>query len=415
MAEKRIPFELRLERVWERREEFLEMNPACTVPVLREENGLAVADSYAICEYLEEAYPDTGLLGGTLAERAEVRRLVAWFDGKFAAEVTSHLLYEKQLKRLLGRGNPDASAIRVGYANMRPHLEYLGWLAETRPWLAGPRISLADFAAAGHLSALDYIGDVGLEPERVREAVVRPHEVAPELPRLAGRAGQRPGAARPLRRPGFLSRPASALPPLRRRGVEFEVPPASSARPASGAEPRRALPIRRAPPHVPSAGAAPPRSSSASALSGARERACATSRSASAGPAELPLRRAAQHPGVARDGSSATAPVQVLQRLGVALHGAEGEGAVQQQGRVVRRQGQRHGRGGEGAVGVAGQHPGVARIREGAARAAGPRPLRRAKSSSRSAPRSVSPSASKGQGGAVPAPSPPPAASHPRA
>jgi glutathione S-transferase len=160
MAEKRVPFELRLERVWERREEFLEMNPACTVPVLREENGLAVADSYAICEYLEEAYPDTSLLGGTLAERAEVRRLVAWFDGKFAAEVTVHLLYEKQLKRLMGRGNPDASAIRVGYANMRPHLEYLGWLAETRTWLAGPNISLADFAAAGHLSALDYIGDV---------------------------------------------------------------------------------------------------------------------------------------------------------------------------------------------------------------------------------------------------------------
>jgi len=160
MAEKGIPFELRMERVWDRREEFLEMNPACTVPVLREENGLAVADSYAICEYLEEAYPDTGLFGRTLAERAEVRRLVAWFDGKFAAEVTAHLLYEKQLKRLLGRGNPDASAIRVGYANMRPHLEYLGWLAETRAWLAGPRISLADFAAAGHLSALDYIGDV---------------------------------------------------------------------------------------------------------------------------------------------------------------------------------------------------------------------------------------------------------------
>src|SRR3712207_1861180 len=88
MAEKGIPCELRLERVWERREEFLEMNPACTVPVLREENGLAVADSYAICEYLEEAYPDTGLFGRTLAERAEVRRLVAWFDNKFAAEVT---------------------------------------------------------------------------------------------------------------------------------------------------------------------------------------------------------------------------------------------------------------------------------------------------------------------------------------
>ena len=160
LAEKRIPFELRVERVWERRPEFLEMNAAGTVPVLQEPNGLAIADSYAICEYLDEAYPEIGLLGRTLAERAETRRLVAWFDGKFAGEVTRNLLFEKQMKRLLGRGNPDASAIRAGYQNLRPHLEYIGWLAETRAWLAGPQISLADIAAAAQLSALDYIGDV---------------------------------------------------------------------------------------------------------------------------------------------------------------------------------------------------------------------------------------------------------------
>jgi glutathione S-transferase len=160
MAEKRIPFELRLERVWERRPEFQELNAACTVPVLQEENGLAIADSSAICEYLDEAYPDITLFGRTLAERAEVRRLVAWFDGKFGQEVTGNLYYEKQMKRLLGRGNPDAAVIRAGYANLRPHLDYLGWLAETRPWLAGLHVSLADFAAAAHLSVLDYIGDV---------------------------------------------------------------------------------------------------------------------------------------------------------------------------------------------------------------------------------------------------------------
>ncbi len=160
LNEKRIPFELRLERVWERRDEFLDMNPAGTVPVLAEENGLILADSYAICEYLDEAYPETPLLGRTLGERAEVRRLVAWFDGKFAREVTANLYYEKQMKRLIGRGNPDAGALRAGYANLKPHLDYLGWLAETRLWLAGGTLSLADLAAAAHLSALDYIGDV---------------------------------------------------------------------------------------------------------------------------------------------------------------------------------------------------------------------------------------------------------------
>jgi glutathione S-transferase len=160
LNEKRIPFELRVERVWERRAEFMDMNPAGTVPVLAEENGLVLADSYAICEYLDEAYPELPLMGRTLGERAEVRRLVAWFDGKFAREVTANLYYEKQMKRLMGRGNPDAAALRAGYANLKPHLDYLGWLAETRLWLAGNFLSLADLTAAAHLSALDYIGDV---------------------------------------------------------------------------------------------------------------------------------------------------------------------------------------------------------------------------------------------------------------
>jgi glutathione S-transferase len=113
-----------------------------------------------ICEYLDEAYPDTPLMGHTLAERVEVRRLVAWFDGKFAAEVTRNLLFQKFLKRMMGAGHPDATALRAGYANIKPHLEYIGHLAETRKWLAGSAISLADFAAASHLSSLDFIGDL---------------------------------------------------------------------------------------------------------------------------------------------------------------------------------------------------------------------------------------------------------------
>ena len=160
LGEKRIPFETRIERVWERREEFVSVNPAATVPVLQEANGLSIVDSNAICEYLDEAYPDMPLLGRTLAERAEVRRLVAWFDHKFYTEVTRNLLFEKQMKRTLGRGNPDAASIRAGYANLKPHMEYIGWLAETRAWLAGPALTLADLAAAAQLSALDFIGDI---------------------------------------------------------------------------------------------------------------------------------------------------------------------------------------------------------------------------------------------------------------
>ena len=162
LAEKRLPVELIVEKPWERREEYLELNPAGTVPTLVEDNHVVVPDSGVICEYLDEAYPDPDLplMGDTIVERVEVRRLAVWFDEKFAAEVTQNLLGEKYMRQQARRGIADPAAIRAGYAALRYHLEYLGWLAENREWLAGANLSLADFAAAAHLSCLDYIGDV---------------------------------------------------------------------------------------------------------------------------------------------------------------------------------------------------------------------------------------------------------------
>ena len=122
--------------------------------------GWCSPKSSAICEYLDEAYPDLSLIGRTLSERAEVRRLVAWFDLKFNHDVTRHLLGEKIMKRIAGRGQPDTGALRVGYANLKTHMEHLGYLAETRKWLAGANLSLADFAAAAHLLSLDFAGEV---------------------------------------------------------------------------------------------------------------------------------------------------------------------------------------------------------------------------------------------------------------
>jgi glutathione S-transferase len=160
LAEKRLPFELRTEKIWDRRPEYLDMNPACTVPTLVDTNGLVIPDSNVICEYLDEAYPDMALLGRTIAERVEARRLVAWFDQKFAAEVTRNLLWEKTLKQMQGLGAPDAGALRAGYANLKQHMMYIDWLAENRQWLAGSNLSLADFAAAAVLSSIDFIGDI---------------------------------------------------------------------------------------------------------------------------------------------------------------------------------------------------------------------------------------------------------------
>ncbi len=160
LAEKKLDFDLRLEKEWERRPEFLALSPEGAVPVLVEDDGRVVASSYAIDEYLDEAYPEFPLLGGAAAARAEVRRLVAWFDVKFGREVTDNLVGEKIMKRMAGGGHPDGGAIRAGLANIRYHLDYIGYLSERRKWLAGDTVSLADIAAAAHLSAIDYIGDV---------------------------------------------------------------------------------------------------------------------------------------------------------------------------------------------------------------------------------------------------------------
>ena len=163
LSEKRIEFTLRTESVWERREAFLKLNPAGEVPVLVESDGTALSGSDVICEFLDEIHTDPPLLGRQPMQRAEVRRLVYWFDRKFHTEVTENLVGEKMMKRFLGLGEPDSRAVRAGHANIHYHLDYIAWLVERRNWLAGDSISLADLAAAAHLSCVDYLGDVPWE------------------------------------------------------------------------------------------------------------------------------------------------------------------------------------------------------------------------------------------------------------
>src|SRR6266851_4371236 len=189
LQEKGLDFTMKVEKVWERRPEFLALNPAGDVPVLIEPDGTVLAESGAIAEFLDEVYRDKLLLGINPVDRAEVRRLVAWFDAKMNHEVTENLVGEKIMKRFLGFGQPNSSAIRAGKANIGYHLDYIGYLGERRRWLAGDHFSLADIAAAAHLSALDYLGDV---PWAEHEAV----EI--DLRRRRRRVGRQLGDAPPV-------------------------------------------------------------------------------------------------------------------------------------------------------------------------------------------------------------------------
>ena len=159
LGEKRMEVELVEERYWEGDPDFLRRNPAGQVPVLRMGSRL-LADSVAICEFLEDTVPTPPLLPATPEGRYEARRLVGWFDGKFHAEVTRKLMGERVFKKLQGGGVPDSTAVKAGSRDIKAHLAYMTQLLETRRWLAGNDMTLADFAAAAQLSCLDYVSDV---------------------------------------------------------------------------------------------------------------------------------------------------------------------------------------------------------------------------------------------------------------
>lgn len=163
LAEKRLAFGETLERYWERPASLAALNPSGLTPVLVErgpDGRIVVCESHAILEYLEERYPETPVLAKDAPERAEARRLSQWFERQFDAEVNGYLLREKMEKRLAGGGSPDHGAMRAGREALRRHLRMIEDLVGVRDWLAGKTLSVADFAAAAHLSVIDYFGDV---------------------------------------------------------------------------------------------------------------------------------------------------------------------------------------------------------------------------------------------------------------
>ena len=120
-AECGLAVSLEEEKPWAWRDEFLDLNPAGSLPVFRDGN-VKLCGSYAISEYLSETGVDeTGdarafsFFPGEEDERGEVRRLVDWFHGKFDSEVTSYLTGEKVYRRFDPNrgGAPDMDLVRA--------------------------------------------------------------------------------------------------------------------------------------------------------------------------------------------------------------------------------------------------------------------------------------------------------------
>jgi glutathione S-transferase len=165
LAEYGVSVDLVDEEPWAPGPTIFALNPAGMLPIFVADDGTAVSGIEAITEYLEETVGRAApLIPGDAAARAEIRRLVGWFDTKFYAEVSEPLLTEKVVRRFMSResggGSPDTARVRKSSERLKDHLAYLGSLADRRNWLGGDRLSLADLAAAAHLSSIDYLGAV---------------------------------------------------------------------------------------------------------------------------------------------------------------------------------------------------------------------------------------------------------------
>ena len=174
-----------------------------------------------IAEYLHETrgarLGEDGLMPSSPAERAEMRRLVAWFLDKFDAEVTGYLVGEKISKRACAGRQRRRAAGRRG--DPRRHaLTSAIICAISAIWRRGGTVSpdarstLCRSRRRRRAVVHRLSGRGAMGRGRDGEGVVRAGEVAPELPAAARRPGARQPAVDPLRRPRLLSED----PPTRR-------------------------------------------------------------------------------------------------------------------------------------------------------------------------------------------------------
>jgi glutathione S-transferase len=187
LAEKGVPFEtvqVDLRQGEQFGEAFRRVNPQCTVPALRTEEGPVLTDNAAIAAYLEARHPEPPLLGRTPLEKAEIAswQWRAEFEGLLAVAEALRNTSPAMVNRALP-GPDDYPQI--------PELAQRG-LGRAQQFFAvlDERLGGRDFIAAGAFSIADITAVVAVDFARVVK--LRPAEQHPNLRRWRERLAQRP-------------------------------------------------------------------------------------------------------------------------------------------------------------------------------------------------------------------------------
>ena len=184
LAEKGLEFDLKAESLWERRDAFLAMNPAGEVPVLVEDDGPVLADSNAICEYLDEVFPESSLTPDNAYDRARMRKWMRYieevptaavrfpsfnmaflprFDGldeeSFIAEQADVRPLRKGFFRRVGPTGFTDEDIKESFDQITRTAERMEEALANGPWLLGDMYTLADVIVA---PLIDRMADLGM-------------------------------------------------------------------------------------------------------------------------------------------------------------------------------------------------------------------------------------------------------------
>jgi len=145
LLEKGIPHEEDASCKPSQADEFLARSPAGKVPFLELDGGRRLSESQAICEYLEEAFPQKPLYPRDPFQRAKVRELIVYLE--LHLELVARRLYPQVF---FGKGVDEAAKVSVE-KGLAKGVRAFKTLAKFDPYIAGKELTYADCAAFVHL------------------------------------------------------------------------------------------------------------------------------------------------------------------------------------------------------------------------------------------------------------------------
>lgn len=165
LLEKGIPFEEDDSCKPSQEAAFLARSPLGKVPWIELDDGRRLAESEAICEYLEETHPDKPLMPKDPYERAKVRELVTFIE--WYGEMVARRLYGQAY---FGSGPVSEGTKQSVEKDLEKGVRALKTMMKFSPFIAGSQLTLADCAAFVHLPLIslttkivygrDFLGDV---------------------------------------------------------------------------------------------------------------------------------------------------------------------------------------------------------------------------------------------------------------